>query len=164
MSTMYAWFSHLWFWFTIVAYAISIAGFILIVYVTVQLFELRKREREFYSTLIDTGEKVGGANARWQHIESLMQSATPSEWREAITEADIMLEAVLTKQGYKGDGVGEKLNNVDPADLATLQDAWEAHKVRNHIAHEGSAFPLSAALAQRTMQRYESVFREFKMI
>jgi hypothetical protein len=160
-AAFYAWAAHAWFWFTIVAYAISIAGFLLVVYLTVQLFELRKREREFYSTLLETGEKAASTDARWQHIESLMQGGTPSEWREAITEADIMLDGVLTKQGYRGDSVGDKLNNVDAEEFATLNEAWEAHKVRNRIAHDGSAFDLSETLALRTLQRYEAVFKEF---
>jgi hypothetical protein len=70
----------------------------------------------------------------------------------------------LTRQGYIGDGVGEKLKSIEPSEFGTLADAWEAHKVRNQIAHEGSAFNLSESLAHRTIARYESVFREFKAI
>jgi hypothetical protein len=160
-TVIYAMIAKLWLWVTVVSYTISILGFLLIVYLTVQLFELRKREREYYSTLIDTGEKAGSTDARWQHIESLVDAGTPSGWREAITEADIMLDGVLTKQGYRGDSVGDKLNNVDPDEFSALNDAWEAHKVRNQIAHEGSAFELSESLALRTLQRYEAVFKEF---
>ena len=68
---------------------------------------------------------------------------------------------LLEKHGYPGEGVGERLRS---ATFATLQDAWEAHKVRNQIAHEGSAFNLSADLVRRTIGRYENVFHEFKVI
>lgn len=155
--------SHVWLWIIVIGYLLSLAGLFVVIYCTVRLFELRKREEEYYSTLLVAPEKEGG-NHRWLHIETLAQSSSPSEWREAIIEADIMLEDILTKEGYTGDGVGEKLKGAGRANFATLNDAWEAHKVRNQIAHEGSAFDLTDSLARRTISRYEAVFREFKVI
>jgi len=153
--------AQVWFWVVVVGYGISIIAFFVIVYATVRLFELRKREAEYYSTLLVTPETEAAGNPRWKHIQSLLNQNSQSAWREAITEADIMLDDVLTRRGYVGDGVGEKLRGVNPADLASLQDAWEAHKVRNQIAHEGSAFLLSESLAQRTLARYGAVFHEW---
>ena len=80
---------------------------------------------------------------------------------DRVSEA---LSVFLRKRGYVGDGVANKLKDVKAVDLMSLNDAWEAHKVRNQIAHEGSAFTLSAELAQRTMARYEKVFREWGAI
>ncbi|MCX6786301.1 MAG: hypothetical protein NTU85_00570 [Candidatus Kaiserbacteria bacterium] len=155
--------THIWIWVTNIGYILSIAGLFVIIYTTMRLFELRKREEEYYSTIIPAPGTMN-ISPRWQHIESLASGASASEWREAIIEADIMLDDLLTQRGFIGEGVGEKLKSVEPADFSTLQDAWEAHKVRNQIAHEGSAFNLSESLAHRTIARYESVFREFKEI
>ena len=159
-----AFIAHIWIWIIVVGYALSVIGLFVIVYCIVRLFELRKREEEFYSTLIASPEATGGVNPRWQHIESLAEGSGASEWREAIIEADIMLDDVLAKNGYVGAGVGEKLKAVEPTEFGTLQDAWEAHKVRNQIAHEGSEFNLSSELAMRTISRYGAVFRELKAI
>lgn len=159
-----AWLAHLWIWIIVIGYALSVIGLFVIVYTTMRLFELRKREEEYYSTLLLPPDATGGINPRWQHIESLINGATASEWREAIIEADIMLDDLLTRNGYVGDGVGEKLKSIEPTEIGSLQDAWEAHKVRNQIAHEGSAFDLTESLARRTIARYENVFREFKAI
>lgn len=156
--------AHIWLWIIVIGYILSVIGLFVIVYTTVKLFELRKREEIYFSTLIASPEATGGVNPRWQHIESLAEGKGASQWREAIIEADIMLDDVLARQGYVGDGVGEKLKAVEPSNFGTLQDAWEAHKVRNQIAHEGSAFNLSEALAQRTIARYAAVFRELKAI
>ena len=165
LAGFYGWLTQLWIWITGIGYVISILGLLVIVYSTIRLFDLRKREAEYYSTLIPThGEENDGVNPRWQKIEKLSGGASASEWREAIIEADIMLDDMLSRRGHIGDGVGEKLKSADPSDFSTLQDAWEAHKVRNQIAHEGSAFELSESLAHRTIARYESVFREFKEI
>ena len=159
-----AFMAHLWTWITVIGYALSVVGIFAIVYCTVRLFELRKREEEYYNKLITLPDAEGGAHPRWAHIESLLEGNSPSEWREAIIEADIMLDDVLAKQGYVGNGVGEKLKAIESTELASLQDAWEAHKVRNQIAHAGSTFELSESVARRTLARYESVFRELKVI
>jgi hypothetical protein len=93
-----------------------------------------------------------------------MATENPNDWRQAIIEADIMLDDILSKQGYAGASLGDKLKQVIPADLGSLNDAWEAHKIRNEIAHTGSAYALSETLARRTISRYEKIFNEFEVI
>lgn len=162
-NTLAAQAAHWWNIITVVGYVFSVLGLVMIVYATVRIFELRQREKEVYGTLLlAPGDE--DVNPRWMHIQSLMESGTPSDWRQAIIEADIMLDDMLLRQGYSGDGVGEKLKSVERSDFDTLDDAWEAHKVRNRIAHDGSSFDLSQVLAQRTISRYEAVFREFRAI
>lgn len=164
-SGLYPIFAKIWVVIVLVGYALSVIGLFVIIYVTVRLFELRKREHEYYATPIGVEERTEDSKPpRWQHIEALMAGTKKSEWREAIIEADIMLDDVLAGEGYQGNGVGEKLKSARSANFQTLQNAWEAHKVRNQIAHEGSAFDLSETLARRTMGNYEAVFREFGVI
>ena len=158
-----AWFANLWIWIVVIGYLLSVLALIAIVYATIRLFELRAREEQEYGKLI-LAPAASEENKRWLHIKSLMIGTSSSDWRQAIIEADIMLDDMLTKQGYSGAGTGDKLQQVERADFDTLNDAWEAHKVRNQIAHEGSAFDLSEILARRTLARYESVFREFDAI
>ena len=79
-------------------------------------------------------------------------------------EADIMLADILTKMGYQGDSIGEQLKGVEPSDFLTLNDAWEAHKVRNQIAHQGSDFQLNERDAKRIIGLYKKVFSEFYYI
>lgn len=163
LAAIGSFFAHLWAWVVGIGYSLSVLALAFIIYFLVRIFELREREAKFFGTLILAPESAV-ANHRWEHVQSLMDGASPSEWREAITEADIMLDDLLNAQGYTGEGVGEKLRQADPEDFHSLSDAWEAHKVRNQIAHQGSAFELSDTLAHRTIQRYERVFREFGFI
>ncbi|MEK7604301.1 MAG: hypothetical protein AAB442_00675 [Patescibacteria group bacterium] len=156
--------AHLWVWIVYVGYILSILALLVVIYCTVRLFELRKREEEFYGTLILAPDAESGGHPRWEQIQELIAGETPSQWREAIIEADILLDETLTKAGYLGESVSEKLKSLDNHAFASIQDAWDAHKVRNQIAHEGSNFELSADLARRTIARYESVFREFKVV
>lgn len=164
MAGVAAFLTHLWLWIVIIGYGLSIIGLIIIIYCTVRLFELRKREAEYYNTLLIPPGAEGGSLPRWEHIQTLVEGASPSEWKEAIIEADIMLDDVLGEKGYVGAGVGEKLKSADARSFKTLQSAWDAHKVRNQIAHEGSAFNLSDTIVRRTIAQYEAVFRELKVI
>ena len=44
--------------------------------------------------------------------------------------------------------------------METLNDAWEAHKVRNRIAHDGADFVLTKRMVDETINRYLRVFEE----
>ncbi|OYV27677.1 MAG: hypothetical protein B7W98_01275 [Parcubacteria group bacterium 20-58-5] len=162
-SALSAFLARVWLYIIYLGYVVAVLGLVFIVYALIELFELRKAEAAKYGTVV-LAPSGSEENKRWKHIEALIGGTTPTEWREAIIEADIMLDEMLARDGYQGGGVGERLKAVEPADFTTLDDAWEAHKVRNQIAHEGSAFDLSATLARRTVARYESVFREFGVI
>ncbi|MBI2120160.1 MAG: hypothetical protein HYT94_00875, partial [Parcubacteria group bacterium] len=103
-------------------------------------------------------------STRFAVVEKHMTSENPGEWRLAIIEADTLLEEIVKKMGYEGTTLGEMLKNVEPSDFTTLNEAWEAHKVRNQIAHQGSSFTLTKREAKRIIQLYEKVFREFDII
>lgn len=103
-------------------------------------------------------------NKRWQTIEERMSSSEESDWRLAIIEADIILGEMLNRMGYQGEGVAEKLKQVEPSDFKTLQNAWNAHKVRNNIAHQGSSFHLSKRDADEAIGNFKKVFEEFYFI
>jgi hypothetical protein len=68
---------------------------------------------------------------------------------------------VLRERGYQGEGVGEMLKG---ASFRTIDLAWDAHRVRNRIAHDGSAFELTEREAKRAFMLYESVFRDLKVV
>lgn len=101
---------------------------------------------------------------RWQEIIKKSVSDNPSDWRLAIIEADIMLDDLLRQLQLPGETMGEKLKAVDPPDFLTLDQAWEAHKARNMIAHEGDNFLLNQREVRRIVSLYESVFKEFHLI
>jgi hypothetical protein len=107
-------------------------------------------------------EKV--KNPRWQLVVNHISSENPSDWRLAILESDIILADLFDSLGYQGDTVGDKLRSAEKAPFNTLSAAWEAHRIRNAIAHEGADFTLTEREARRIVGLYESVFREFDYI
>lgn len=103
-------------------------------------------------------------NPKWSKVLEHINSPNPADWRLAILEADIILNDMLDKMGYAGSTLGDRLKSVEASDFDTLQEAWEAHKVRNAIAHEGSDLALTKPEAERVIKLFEKVFKEFKYI
>ena len=102
-------------------------------------------------------------NVLWESIRTHLATESPSAWKLAVIEADKLLDDLTVKQGFFGDTLGERLKNADESLFRTLQDAWEAHKIRNRIAHE-AGYQLTRRDAQRAVGMYEHVFQEFKII
>lgn len=106
-------------------------------------------------------EKEFEKHPRWAIIEGYMASDQEALWRIGILEADNMLHDILRERGTVGEDLGEMLSN---STFKTVQLAWDAHKIRNRIAHDGVRFVLTEREAKRAYALYESVFREFKLV
>lgn len=107
---------------------------------------------------------LGQADAAWQQVLGHMNSTSDSDWRRAILEADIMLDMMLKERGYEGETLSDRLKSVSQERFMTLDQAWDAHRVRNQIAHEGNRFQIAQPEAKRVINMYEAVFREFRYI
>lgn len=103
-------------------------------------------------------------NQKWHDVIIHINSENPNDWKLAILECDIILGEMLEKMGYMQNSIGEKLKAVEPSDFTNIESAWEAHKIRNSIAHEGSDFAINEREAKRVIGLYEVVFREFDFI
>lgn len=103
-------------------------------------------------------------NKRSEKIAEHINSTNPSDWRLAILECDIILDEMLTKMSYHGETIADKLQAVEKSDFLSIDKAWEAHRVRNAIAHQGSDFQITDREARRVVGLYEEVFREFHYI
>ena len=108
---------------------------------------------------IGTGSE-SETNHIWEKITGYLNSENPSDWKLAILEADTILDSLVQKMGYRGENLGERLKAVEPSDFETLNEAWEAHKVRNAIAHE-AGYELTQREAKRVLKLFENVFKEF---
>jgi hypothetical protein len=154
----------IWIAFTVVSYLVTLALIGLLVYNSIRLWQIADEEDTKFGTIAPEVEHTNVVNSRWSYIRELIESTQESNWRQAIIEADIMLDEMLTRLGFPGDTIGDKLKSANPAHFGTLDDAWTAHRVRNDIAHQGSSYQLSDHTAYQTIGRYENVFREFHEI
>jgi len=107
---------------------------------------------------------VDNPNKRWARIVDHLESDNESDWRLAILEADLILEEMLNSMGYQGDTIAEKLKGIERSDFNTIDQAWDGHKIRNQIAHQGGDFRLTNREARRVAGLFEKVFKEFHFI
>lgn len=136
---------------------LSIIG---ISYVLIQFERLRrKRILEMKAVVLKEGP---AGDIRWQRIVTLAESDNPSDRKVAIVEADNLLDELVTKMGYSGESLGEKLKSIEVGNFTTLDDAWEAHKSRNRIAHQNEE--VTRRETRRVISLYDRVFREFEYI
>lgn len=141
---------------------------VLIVYVSIRLEQLEHagfHHREMADHIThEVHAEPEVKNPRWEGITILISSSNESDWRRAILDADIMLAELLKERGYPGDTLGDQLKMANPLQFITIDIAWEAHRMRNALAHLGEAFPLSERDARATIDQYRRVFEEFDYI
>lgn len=159
--------------FSFSAICVSLVILVGIAYASIRLYQIRTRENEEihavaerYRSQPTSGDVEASPGIRkWQQVEAHASSPNSHEWRLAILEADIILDELVYKHfGEFGDTMGERLKKVDRSDFQTIDKAWEAHRIRNAIAHEGSSFELSERGLRNILKLYEEVFKEFNYI
>lgn len=72
--------------------------------------------------------------SKWADIE-VMQRNGGSGIKNALIEADKLLDYVMIRKGFSGDSMGDRLKS-GGSRFANLNGVWAAHKLRNQIAHE----------------------------
>ena len=162
----YASLVHFWNVFTATTLTISLLCASLIIYCFIRIRQIRHIEHLRFEAAKHPviAKDVPKIQLRWNRVQEQAHSDNEQNWRLAILEADIMLNELLDIKGYKGDTMADKMKQVERGDFNTIDNAWEAHRVRNRIAHEGSAHQLNSREVERVMGLYERVFKEFKLI
>ncbi len=160
-------FATLWDIFSVLAILVSFLFIFLIVYSYLKLAEyneLEAKRLELMAAAWRESHAPKGDNQRWAEVLQHVASDRPNDWKLAIIEADIMLGEGLKERGYAGVSIGDQLKGIAPAQMQSLQDAWDAHRIRNRIAHEGSDFVLTQGMAREATVKYERVLRELGVI
>ena len=89
-----------------------------------------------------TGRRSGPAKpvdrefvrSKWTTIEQ-MTKGNGAHLRDAVSEADKLLDYALKGSGARGDTMGERLKSFGSR-FSDRNAIWEAHKLRNALAHE----------------------------
>ncbi len=121
-------------------------------------------EESFIDELLEEVKPEKKLQDKWERVLALSYSDHVSDWRLAVMEADIMLEEALRAKGFVGDSVGDMLKLVKSGDMVNIEAAWDAHKVRNRIAHSGGDFELNERETRRVITLFETVLKELRAI
>ncbi len=95
----------------------------------------------------------------WQEIQKKSASAPPQSFTLAIMAADNLVGNALDDMGLEGEHIADKLENLDPRELKTLNSLWRAHRVRNDLVHT-SGFEIKDSEAEEILNIYESFLEE----
>ena len=160
---------HTWTVVGIVSSSLSILFIGIIIFSLVRLFEIQIEEKhhidhEVAEALLKMQELEKKKNPRWHYIQTLIEGESESDWRVAIIEADTLLEEALRERGFTGETTSELLESAAESGYQSMQNAWDAHLVRNQSAHEGSDFPLSQTEGRRVIRMYQNFFEEMHVI
>lgn len=153
-------------WSTFVAFSLlfSLCLAALAIYCSIRVWQIRQIERRKFAAAQRTvaAHDVPKTLLRWNRVLEQAHGESPHGWRLAILEADIMLNELLDVLGYRGETMADKMRKVDRVNFHTIDLAWEAHKIRNKIVHEGDSHSLNAREARRVIALYEKILKEFR--
>jgi hypothetical protein len=78
---------------------------------------------------------------QWIALLRRIEEGTKQSLPLAVVEADRLMDQTLKQFGYPGENFGERLRGLPPGTIANLDALWNAHRLRNRIAHEPGAAP-----------------------
>jgi len=160
---------HTWSVIGIISVSISILCIFIIIFslvrlIEIQIFDAKEIDHEINHALAKDKETDRSTNPRWKYIQTLIDSPNESDWRIAILEADTLLEESFKELDIVGNTMAELLEEAKTNGYPHIGDAWDAHIVRNKIAHEGTDFPLSQIEGRRVIKLYQNIFEDLKVI
>jgi hypothetical protein len=90
--------------------------------------------------------------ARWHTIMASSETGA-SSLKNAINEADKLLDYVMKQLGYPGEKMADRLKLAGPR-FTSRDNIWRAHKLRNALAHE-IGFDLVPSQAKEALKDFE---------
>ncbi len=98
---------------------------------------------------------------RWEDV----RKNAPASYRDAIIGADALIDALLLEANFSGRDTAERFGKLNRLGLrrSTVNGIFEAHRLRNRVAHEASFVP-SQRVAERALDHYAKFLAEVKVI
>ena len=157
---------HNWTIYVAISIVVSLLCATLIIYCAIRVLQIRRRERLKLEAIARpvVAKDISKTQLRWDHVLERAHSSDEKDWRLAILEADIMLNDLLDMLGYKGETMADKMKQAGRARFQTIDLAWDAHRVRNSIAHKGTMLTLTQHEVRRVIALYRHVFHEFGFV
>jgi hypothetical protein len=127
------------------------------------IFKMRNMFKQHFGELkkevLPPTEAVSVYDNRWEEIKNHVRSFNEAEWKMAVIEGDKFVDDALKVANYPGESMGERLMLIQPGQLLSLQELWDAHKLRNLLVHDVS-YQLTHRQAVMAVEIFEKVLRE----
>lgn len=99
---------------------------------------------------------------RWLAVEQSLIRDNESSYHLAVLNADKLVDQALRDRGFKGQSMGDRLKSAKEK-LTKRNDIWEAHKLRNRIAHEPDV-RVSYADARKALAGFKQALKDLGAI
>lgn len=99
----------------------------------------------------------------WKDVLAKIYSTNASDWLAAVIQADAIMDDILKRMGLPGETMADRLQALDPSKLQSLQDVWDAHKLRNRVAHAPSTMLRHNELLT-AIEKYKKALKELEYI
>lgn len=134
---------------------IALIFFAGIIYFVIETGWFSLRVERFRHIILQSNISRKQAQESWRRIEEQFYRGGESDLKVAILEADKLLNDALREAGIMGIQLGDRLKKTSDSQVPNLNELWQAHKLRNQIAHEPN-FRLKRELAERALGIYET--------
>lgn len=160
------------YWLKFAATFFSIVFFGTIIYINILMFRINRPLKTVLETVEEAVEQNFGKipasmktdiSAKWQSVLDKAASPNPSDWKLAVLEADSIMDDLLKRIGLQGETMGERLKQLDRSKLSAIDELWEAHKIRNLIAHDPNR-AVSRQEIDRAVDGFEKALDELDFI
>ena len=144
---------------------LDVVFFILLCFFVYRALSMRpkfKTSRSYFDKRVDLKEDKE-LKKRWKDIMEKSVLHPPQSYSLAIIEADTFIDTLLSRMGLEGDTMKEKLDQLDPQEITTLNTVWRVHRIRNMLVHT-PGFTLKESQAREVLLGYESFLKELEII
>ncbi|MFZ2544960.1 MAG: hypothetical protein WAW80_03210 [Candidatus Saccharimonadales bacterium] len=98
----------------------------------------------------------------WLAIEQSLVRNNESSYHLAVLNGDKLVDKALRDKGFSGQNMGDRLKSAKDK-LPHRNDVWEAHKLRNKIAHEPDV-KVSYDQARRALSGFKQTLKDLGAI
>jgi len=140
------------------AVVIVLAAIVGVVYFVIETGWYTQRADMFRHVVLQSDISKKHSLESWHKIQEHFYRGGESDLKVAILEADKLLNDSLKEAGVMGVQLGDRLKKATDQQIPNLNELWQAHKLRNQIAHEPN-FKLKRDLAERALGIYETALR-----
>jgi len=76
----------------------------------------------------------------WRNLELMASSGQQTDAKQALIQADILVDTIMKQAGAPGSNFGERLKGLRPlVDKGVYHKLWQAHIKRNELVHEAGS-------------------------
>lgn len=96
-------------------------------------------------------------------IENALQQGNDASYAMVVIQGDKLLDKALCQMGVQGRTMGDRLKKIGDAKFSEINKVWNAHKLRNRIAHE-SDFQPDFKQAKNALATYKQALKDLGAI